>query len=147
MPYLRPFLKNIEIIKPNTYYEVLPFKFKTTCMLHHGVETYGVIFEVNTKKIGFLVDTLYFDGLLREYEEVDEILVINLVRATPKSEVLHLSISDVKKILTYLRPKKVILTHFGMTMLKANPNKVAKELSEEFKCEIIAAYDGMVISV
>lgn len=146
LPYLTPFLEKIETLKPKTHYEVFPFKFTTTCLLNHGVETYGFIFGVEGKKIGFLTDTAYFEGLVEEYREVDELLVINLVRLNPKEGVLHLSTVDVKKILTYIRPKKVVLTHFGMTMLRANPVKVAKELSEEFKIEIIAAYDGMEVS-
>lgn len=145
LPYLRPFLERVEILKPRTYYEVASFKFSTTCVLNHGVETYGFIFEVEGKKIGFLTDTAYFEGLAEEYKEVDELLVVNLVRLNPKEGVLHLSIKDARKILTHIRPKRVVLTHFGMTMLRANPVKVAKELSEELKIEIISAYDGMEV--
>lgn len=147
LPYLMPFLEKREILKPKTYYEVSPFKFATTCLLHHGVETYGFIFEIEEKKIGFITDTAYFEGLVEEYKEVNELLVINLVRLNPKKEVLHLSTVDVRKILTYIKPRKVILTHFGMTMLRANPLRVAKELSDELKIEIISAYDGMEISL
>lgn len=147
LPYLTPFLEKIETLKPRTYYEVPPFKFTTTCLLNHGVETYGFIFEVEERKIGFLTDTAYFEGLIEEYKEVDELLIVNSVRLNPKEGVLHLSIEDLRRILTHIRPKRVVLTHFGMTMLKANPVRVARELSDEFKIEIRAAYDGMEISV
>lgn len=42
-----------------------------------------------------------------------------------------------------IRPKKAILTHFGMTMLKAKPRLLAEGLSKKLKTEVIAAYDGM----
>jgi len=35
------------------------------------------------------------------------------------------------------------MTHFGMTMLRQNPQKTAENLSEAYKTEVIAAYDGL----
>jgi phosphoribosyl 1,2-cyclic phosphodiesterase len=60
---------------------------------------------------------------------------------------MHLSIDDVREILTRLHPKKAILTHFGMTMLKAKPWVVANELSDELGMDVIAASDGMTIEL
>ncbi|RKY01848.1 MAG: hypothetical protein DRP55_03705 [Spirochaetes bacterium] len=60
---------------------------------------------------------------------------------------MHLSIEDVKKILSKMKPNKVILTHFGMTMLKAKPWELAKKLSIELGINIIAASDGMTIEL
>ncbi|MCU4138173.1 MAG: Ribonuclease BN [Thermodesulfobacteria bacterium] len=147
LPYLTHYLKKIEILKPHTFYEETPFKFKTTCLLKHSVENYGFLFYFPEEKIiGFLTDTAYFDELANEFIEAN-ILVIYTVRYTPKDGVLHLSISDVKKILTKIKPEEVILTHFGMTMLKANPFKVAQELSKELGLKIRACYDGMEIKI
>ncbi len=143
LPYLQPFLERIEILKPSTIFENSPFKFKTTCLLEHTAENYGFLFYLpNGKVLGFLTDTAYFEELSQEFKEAN-ILVINVVRFTPKEGVLHMSIPDVKKLLSKLKPETVILTHFGMTMLRANPFKVAKDLSKELKINIISAYDGM----
>jgi len=40
-----------------------------------------------------------------------------------------------------------ILTHFGMTMLKANPFKLARELTQELQIKVISAYDRMKLSL
>jgi len=147
LPYLRNFLEKIEILKSRTSYECSPFYFKTTCELKHTAENYGLIFDLpDGKKLGFITDTAYFEGLEEEFSEANY-LVINTVRLTPKEGVLHLSIPDVKKILTKLRPELAVLTHFGMTMIRANPFKVAKELSEELGLKIVSAYDGMVLKL
>lgn len=147
LSYLQSYLKKIEILKPNTFYENFPFKFSTTCLLKHTAENYGLLFHLpEDKVIGFITDTAYFEKLEDEFAS-SNILVIYTVRHTPKEGVLHLSISDVKKILSKIKPEEVILTHFGMTMLKANPFKVAQELSDEFGLKIRACYDGMSVKI
>ena len=40
-----------------------------------------------------------------------------------------------------------ILTHFGMTMIKAKPWEVASELEKELGLKVIAASDGMKIDL
>ncbi|MCD6489912.1 MAG: MBL fold metallo-hydrolase [Thermodesulfobacterium sp.] len=147
LPYLRNYLKKIEILKPHTVYEENPFKFKTTCLLKHTAENYGLLFYFPERKVvGFITDTAYFEELAKEFAEAN-ILVINTVRYTPKEGVLHLSIPDVKKLLTKVKPEEVILTHFGMTMIRANPFKVAQELSKELGLKIRACYDGMSLKI
>jgi len=148
LPYLRDFLKNIDFLKPRTEYTLEKgISFKTTRLLNHGAENYGLLFNMPSGKIlGFITDTAYFEGIEEEFKTAN-ILVINVVRYTRLKGVLHLCIEDVKKILSKLRPELVILTHFGMSMLRANPFKLAKELSKEFGLEIKACYDGMTIRV
>jgi ribonuclease BN (tRNA processing enzyme) len=147
LSYLQPYLKEIEILKPENFYESPPFKFKTTVLFKHTAENYGLLFYFpEGKVVGFITDTAYFEGLEEEFQEAD-ILVIYTVRYTPKDGVLHLSISDVKKILKKIKPEEVILTHFGMTMLRANPFKVAQELSKELGLKIRACYDGMSLKI
>ncbi|PMP68709.1 MAG: MBL fold hydrolase [Thermodesulfobacterium geofontis] len=147
LSYLHSYLKKIELLKPYTFYESLPFKFKTTCLLKHTAENYGLLFYFPEGKIvGFITDTAFFDGLAEEFAEAN-ILVIYTVRYKPLENVLHLSISDVKKILEKIRPEEVILTHFGMTMLKVNPFKVAQKLSKDLGLKIRACYDGMEIKI
>lgn len=147
LPYLRTYLKKIEILKPLTLYEEPPFKFKTTSQLYHTVENYGFLFFFpEGKTVGFLTDTAYFENLAEEFKNVN-ILVIYVVRHNPKNGVLHLSLSDVRNLLIKIQPEETILTHFGMTMLKANPFKIAQELSKELNLNIKACYDGMKIEI
>jgi len=42
-----------------------------------------------------------------------------------------------------VHPKVAILTHFGMTILRAKPWKIAEEMQNELGIEVIAARDGM----
>lgn len=141
--YLRDCLKEIVILKERKKYEVDGFSFCTTGPLLHNAEIYGIIFHLPSKrKIGIIGDTAFFEGLIEEFIGCDY-LIVNLVRYEPKKEVLHLSVPDLKGLLKSLNPKLTIITHFGMTMLKAGPERLAKALSEELGLKVISAYDGM----
>lgn len=148
LPYLRSYAQDIVILKHNRKYNIDRLSFSTSVKHQHQVETYGIIFDHYGRKISFMVDTKYFPDLIKHYEDSD-ILVMNVVRFTPheSGEVMHLCIDDVKKILSRINPRIGILTHFGMTMLKAKPWVLANELSDELGIDVIAASDGMTIEI
>jgi phosphoribosyl 1,2-cyclic phosphodiesterase len=148
LPYLRGFVQDILVLQPHQTYAIGTVSFSTSGRHQHPVETYGVLFDYSGHKISFMADTQYFPELTKDYAGSD-ILVMNVVRFTPhqSSDVMHLSIDDVREILTRLHPKKAILTHFGMTMLKAKPWVVANELSDELGIDVVAASDGMTIEL
>lgn len=144
--YVRSYLSRIEIVKEGGRYELSDtVSFETPLKHHHPSETYGLNFFTPHHTISLIVDTRYFPELLKYYR--GEVLIINVVRYTVdkdmKSWLYHLSMKDVKEIVTALRPKVTILSHFGMTMIKAQPRMVAEQLSRETGLKIIAAGDGM----
>jgi ribonuclease BN (tRNA processing enzyme) len=63
------------------------------------------------------------------------------------ADVLHLTLEDAERIIREVAPRKAVLTHFGMTMLKAVPRDVAQKASEKLGIEIIAASDGMTLEL
>jgi len=146
LPYLKEALAETIFLKEKEVYQTSKFSFITTCRLYHSAETYGFIFSLkNGKRLGFLVDTAFFEELIPEFQGVNY-FIVNLVRYDPKEGVLHLSVRDVRKLLEALRPEVAVITHFGMTMLRANPFKVAKELSKELNLRVLTAYDGLKLT-
>jgi ribonuclease BN (tRNA processing enzyme) len=144
LKYLRNFPAKIEILSANTDYSAGNFVFQTSMAHIHPVTTFGLKFKLNNKSVGLLTDTRYFDGLADFYRS--DILIISVILLEDRPGVDHLTISDVKNLIQKIRPEKTILTHFGMTMLKAKPHFLAEELSGELHSEVIAAYDGMTVS-
>jgi ribonuclease BN (tRNA processing enzyme) len=69
------------------------------------------------------------------------------LKAIGDDPIEHLSVEDVKIILKKAKPRLTILTHFGMTMIKAKPWVVAAELEKELGLRVIAASDGMKINL
>jgi ribonuclease BN (tRNA processing enzyme) len=94
-----------------------------------------------------IADTKFFPEIPDLYQ--GEILIIHVVRLKPVKDepIEHLSIEDVRTIVREANPRLTILTHFGMTILKAKPWVVAAELEKELGLKVIAASDGMKIDL
>ncbi|HJW85413.1 MAG TPA: MBL fold metallo-hydrolase [Candidatus Brocadiaceae bacterium] len=150
LKYIRNYPSDIKIIKAGGRYQLSDAVFFETPIRHqHPSETYGINFFTPGYTISLLVDTRYFPELLQHYK--GDVLIINVVRKTVdkdmQSWLYHLSMKDVKEIVTALKPKITILSHFGMTMVKAQPRIVAEELSKETGLRILAAGDGMKFDI
>ncbi|MFA6129860.1 MAG: MBL fold metallo-hydrolase [Candidatus Omnitrophota bacterium] len=135
------FPKKIQIIKANHNYRVGDFSFLTSMRHIHPCETYGLKFKIGKTTVGLISDTRYFPELADFYKT--DVLIIAVVFYEPRQGIDHLSLNEAGMIISTLKPGKAVLTHFGMTMLKANPLKQAEKLSKELGVEVIAAYDGM----
>lgn len=79
-----------------------------------------------------------------------DLLIINVVFLEPRTPnpkipmpADHLSVPDVERIITQLKPKVAILTHFGMSVWRAKPWKIAERLSKSTGVRVIASRDGM----
>ncbi len=142
--YLRDFMKDIIILGEDQLYGIGDLRFSTSVRHKHPVETYGISLDFHGRKISFMVDTRYFPDLIESYKGA-HLLVMNVVRYNPheSGEVMHLCIDDVREILANIRPHRAILTHFGMTMLRAKPWELSRKLTEELGVDVIVASDGM----
>jgi phosphoribosyl 1,2-cyclic phosphodiesterase len=145
--YVRNYVEKIEILKENTDYRIGEIKFSTTQKHLHRVETYGLNFKTSPHTISLLSDTKFFPELLNLYR--GEILIIHVARLKPVLDepIEHLSVEDVKTIIKKAKPKLTVLTHFGMTMLKAKPWVVAEEVEKELGSRVIAASDGLKLDL
>jgi len=146
--YVRPLLDRIESLRPESQFRLGNLHFSTSVRHKHPVETYGIRFTLDGGVLAFLVDTEYFPELGRSYAG-SELLVINVVRERPLThgKIQHLCMDEAKMIISEVKPRKAVLTHFGMTMLKAKPWQVAEKLSQELGIEVKAASDGMRIAL
>ncbi|MBO8130773.1 MAG: MBL fold metallo-hydrolase [Candidatus Marinimicrobia bacterium] len=146
--YLKSYLNDIIILKPESTYFIDGIEFVTSIRLLHSVETYGIKFHFGDKMISFVADTAYFPQLIDSYRG-SYMLIVNVVlyEKSKDKDIKHLCIDDVCKIIKEIKPEKTVLTHFGMTMIKAKPWEVANILSKELGREVIAASDGMTIEI
>jgi len=154
LKHARGLVEKIEILEANKTYKVDNFEFQTSMRHIHPVLTYGLKFNIPAKggsasggkntSVSVLTDTKYFNELVNFYKT--DILIICVVFFEPRPEVDHLCLSDVESLIRDIQPKKAILTHFGMTMLRAKPQIQALKLSERLGIEVMAAYDGMTLN-
>jgi ribonuclease BN (tRNA processing enzyme) len=148
LTYLRGFLDRIVELGPSRDYEFDGVRFSTSPRHLHAAETYGIKFHRKPGYLSFLVDTRYFDGLAEAYAGTD-ILVMNVVRYEPHNDdqILHMTVAEAERVIRDVRPRKAVITHFGMTMLKAKPWEVAKAMSDRLGIEVTAASDGMTLEL
>lgn len=137
------FPEKIEILEANKNYNVGNFEFSTSMRHIHPVETYGIKFNINKTSVSLLSDTRYFKELIDFYKT--DILIISVVFFQPRPGIDHLNFFDAEQIISQIRPRKAILTHFGMTLLAAKPHIQAQKLQQQLGIEVQAAYDGMTL--
>lgn len=141
LPYLMDYPERIEILSEGKSYAIGDVIFETPVRHIHSVETYGFIFKTAKYTISWVTDTGYFDKLPYHYK--GDLLVINMVMMEHKAGVGHLSLAEVGDMIKQIKPKIAIITHFGMSVWRARPWEIAKQMSEEAGVPVIAARDGM----
>lgn len=146
-PYIRNFPEKIKIIEPSISYKIKNIEITTSIEHRHGVENYGFKIETKNHRIGLVTDTGYFPELIDSYRGCD-VLIMNVpYYIQDKLKPKHLDIKGVEEFIKNIKPKKVILTHFGGNILNNNPVEIAKRLSETYEIGVIAAEDNMLLEL
>jgi ribonuclease BN (tRNA processing enzyme) len=149
LQYVRSYLAHIKPLSEGGTYTVGPISFSTPVRHNHPVETYGLKISLAGKIVSLIADTLFFEELASHYYQSD-CVIINVVRlqSSPSEQIIyHLCLEDVKKIVSEIRPRKVLLTHFGSQILQANPCLLAEELSLSTGIQTIACTDGLTFTM
>ena len=113
---------------------------------HDEESTFGFKLYMDGKVIGYTSDTNWFEGLAERFMDCD-LLVVNCLKPYSDGIPDHLESRDVIKILKISKPKKAVLTHFGLKMIRADPDLEAQKIEHESEIDTIAAKDGMRIEV
>jgi ribonuclease BN (tRNA processing enzyme) len=144
--YLKKAIEGITLLEAGQTYQVDGVTFSTSARHIHPVDTYGMVFRAAGHSFAYIADTRYFPDLHRSYAGA-ELLIINVVLTEPRPPIDHLSVPDAGRIIGEIRPRLAILTHFGMHVWQAGPQRIARELSASTKVKVIAARDGMVFDL
>jgi ribonuclease BN (tRNA processing enzyme) len=144
LKYVRSYIRNnIKVLAPGFRWSLDGVKIEAaSTMTHANVEAYGLKFSFSGHTLGYVTDTKFFPGLPGNYIGCTY-LIINMVRMTHDARFEHLTPEDVIKVLRVARPKVAILNHFGMQVVKAGPDAVARRIEAETGVPTIAATDGM----
>jgi phosphoribosyl 1,2-cyclic phosphodiesterase len=150
-PSISEYHKNLPLkiisLKQDTEFNVNSLKVKAIEAQHSDPTSVGLRFKVpNIGDIGYTGDTGYFPKLPIRYEGCTLlILCVIWPRGNPLKK--HLCTDDAIMILRQAKPKAAVITHFGIKMINADPEKEARYLEKETGIPIIAAIDGMKIKI
>ena len=114
--------------------------------VHGSVQAYGMRFFSSEGTIGYIGDTRFFEGLIDAYKRV-EILIVNAVVEHQMPGVDHICVKDAITLIKGVSPKLAILTHFGLSMINAQPDIIAEKIAKDIQINTIAAKDGMEIQI
>lgn len=142
--YLRSYLAAVVILHEGGRFHIGAVEFECPVRHQHSGEVYGARFCVPGLKLSYIADTRFFPGLADAYRA--DVVIFNVVRYR-QSDLDHLHVPEVEELVRAMRPQLSILTHFGMTMLRARPWIVAAEMSERTGCKVVAASDGMMLKL
>jgi phosphoribosyl 1,2-cyclic phosphodiesterase len=146
--HVRRSVERLEQLAEGKSYRLGPLHLSTPVRHRHPVETYGLIFNLPRFRVSLISDTRYFPQLVEHYRD-SNLLIINtlLFEPLPYKEIQHLSLEDALKLIKGIKPDLAVLTHFGLTMLRHDPEALARRLSEETGIRVLAATDGMTLNL
>lgn len=110
-------------------------------------DEYAVGFKFFTPDfvLSYSGDTKYSSEIVDNYKGSD-ILILNTLLPSSEKSKQHLNTEDAIKIIQKVKPRLVIITHFGIKMLKADPLQEAREIQRQTDTQVIAAKDGLSIT-
>ena len=145
--YHRGIVEEIHEAEVGKVYDVRGVKVSPTKALHGDPDTVGFRFQFSRiGDVGYTSDTAYFDGISDYYKGVS-LLILCVLRPRGLPWKGHLSTDEAATIISEVRPKVAVLTHFGMRMVYAGPSKEANFIEEETGVKTFAAFDGMAMDV
>jgi phosphoribosyl 1,2-cyclic phosphodiesterase len=146
LPYVRSFVPREErLAERSGPIAINDVEIRTSIRHRHGVETYGLHFRHAGATVSYLPCTRFFPELIDDYRSHQpDVLILNVLRFRDTMDVDHLTFDEARTLIGGIRPKTVIMTHFGTKMLEQNPHRLARSIEDEFGLRAHAAYDGWV---
>ncbi|WP_448587922.1 MBL fold metallo-hydrolase [Thermocrinis sp.] len=112
---------------------------------HHRTETYAILYN---RRILYVSCALYEDRMLEAYPKGLDVMILNTTLYKKTKYIEHLTVQDAKKLLSHLKPKLAILTHFGYeVLLNHNLDDIAREVEKETGVKTLCAFDGMEVAL
>ncbi len=108
-------------------------EMKTTPIKHPEPTGWGFVMNIESKKIGYTSDTLYYEGLGARFKGVD-VLIANVAKVKPSSWGQHLTVKgDFERLLAESQPKKMVVYHMGEEIIHYGRERLAKELKKAYE--------------
>lgn len=141
-------LKFIEVaraLRPGDSVTLGKVRVTATPTRHSDAEGLGFVFEGEGLRIGYTGDGEYFPGMEKHFRDCDY-LIMNVLRPRSDSWPGHMNSEGARKLLAKAKPKRAIMKHLGMKMLRGVAEQEASWIEKETGMKTTVARDGMSIS-
>jgi phosphoribosyl 1,2-cyclic phosphodiesterase len=136
--YLRGYPRTTGVLEPGGRYPIGDMVLETPLRLRHPVDTYGLRLVGRRHTIGLISCTGYFPELESAFRA--DLLILNVVFRQPRDDT-HLALPDARRLIAAMKPRAAVITHFGLTMVRARPWELAESLAQETGVRVLAARD------
>ncbi len=106
----------------------------------------GFKFLTGNGIVTYTSDTSYKENLSENYKN-SKILIINTICPQNKEIETHLNTLGAMTLIQEAKPETAVITHFGMQMLNAIPEREAAFIEKKTGIKTIAAKDGMILDL
>ncbi len=114
---------------------------------HSDPDTVGFKMRLTHGQVSYIPDTQYFDGLA-DYHKGSRVLICQHTRGGSQPIPWHMCTDDVARLAEQIKPRLVLLTHFGYKTLKeGDPGVWAQKITEETGVPTVAARDGLQVTL
>jgi ribonuclease BN (tRNA processing enzyme) len=131
--------------KPFDEFNVGDARVKALPTLDH-IEGLGFRFTTKEGVVVYSSDTDYSEELSREYMGAS-VLILNVIFPSGEKIKPHLNTDKAIDIVSIAKPKLCVITHFGMQMLNAGPEREASIIEKATGIKTLAARDGQTIPI
>lgn len=144
--YHQGIVRDLVELYEGTSFKVGGLDFTATEAKHSDPFSVGLRINTGNGNIGYTSDTGYFKGVSESYNDL-KLLILCTMWPRDNPIQIHLNTDDALKIIEESDPEACIMTHFGMRMLNAGPEKEAAYLAEESGVPVYAAVDGLKATI
>jgi len=110
--------------------------------LAHGSSTHGITFHCGETSIALIADTDYFPGLEDLFRA--DIFIISCLMLDHYDNVYHLCLAEAATIIAKAKPRKAILTHFGLRILEKDTVQLGRDISAQSGVDTVLAEDNQI---
>jgi len=114
---------------------------------HSDPDTVGFRMRLTNGTVSYIPDTRYFDQLADAHQGA-RLVVCQMTRGGSERIPWHMCTDDVERLADQIKPRLLLLTHFGYKTLKdGDPGVWAQRITERTGVPTVAARDGMRVTM
>jgi ribonuclease BN (tRNA processing enzyme) len=144
----KEYLKKIILLDENQGVKIKDMTIISLRAVHGTSPCIGFKFITPELTLTYTSDTEYFEEMKDIYDNSD-VIIFNVLRPGADGIPGHLCSENVVRIINEMerKPKMIILTHFGMRMIRSNPIMEARDIYRKTGVPVTAASDGQKIDI
>jgi len=143
--YYRDFLERFIVLEEGKRVGINDVEILALKAKHSEPNALGFKFITPEYTLTYSGDTMYSVETVAQYDD-SNVLILNVPYLKKEEGKENLCKEDAIKIISRVKPRLAIITHFGANFLKSDPLYEVRDIQRETGVQTIAAKDGMVVN-